>query len=909
MMKCFGRALALLAMLAGFPAAAGVVNPASVGSPYVSGSCVQAAAGGQITTAATKYPTCTYVEPGLSAAGTTQTTATPLSASFDRHVVTTVASGAGVVLPSATASRVDIVINAGANPLLVYPPSGAAINNLATNAAYTVPVGGVVSITDASSSQLYANGSLQQLPNTLYASSFPSISEADSVGSAFGEPVCNDVANNAFPSSLTLSAFWQGCGGTFSYGSYNPTFAGGFNAPPDMVSFVPGTGTITIDNATNVYAGWFSHYGTSNDTAAVDALFSTVTASNATLVGSRAYTATITSPVTLTLTTNSANFNGMQFLASSALNSGCALSIYSNTTSFYSAAGQSSVDVVGLNLYKTLVSSGAPAVRAHADTTQNADGLCLGNGSSGQLVVTKLDSPNIQGFRDGVRLVGPNIYIDTILNPNIINNWEAGLHNPSGNSGIGENLHIVGGGISNTNNTTCTGAGILVDSGASGSEIFAEGLSLDYDDLQANIAQGTLSLVNPHMEKNSNLPFVKLTRSSGKTTPTFTLLGGSMGIGPLTVDWAGCGYAGPSGPPAFVTTTGNVGVTIRGTNLGSFYSADQITQVVDVTDATSAPNDSRSINISGVQQTSNTYNSGAPIINSYFKNLIYDPGSLTGWTTSGASSTWTYTTTPPTITGTGSISPPGVLTLTAISSGGFGAGELISGSGVTSGSELTGLLAGATSYTGSISGTTLTASSVTGTIVVGQAVLDGGAHVTTGTYITGQLTGTTGGAGTYSVSVSQTVSSESMNGGTQTWGVYPSQTVASTTITGGWMSPAVGAHELVSTGGDPAEAAQTVSFTPGKLVTLKDYAYISSYTAGTCELRYVWLTSVGGTTISSNTASQTISAANTWTPIWFSGQPPGGASAVEFEETCTGVTPNYFTGTAYFNDWYVGQPD
>ena len=64
------------------------------------------------------------------------------------------------------------------------------------------------------------------------------------------------------------------------------------------------------------------------------------------------------------------------------------------------------------------------------------------------------------------------------------------------------------------------------------------------------------------------------------------------------------------------------------------------------------------------------------------------------------------------------------------------------------------------SFTGAISATTLTASSVTGTLAPGQTVA--GSGVTSGTYIVSQLTGSTGGAGTYQVSVSQTVGSEAM---------------------------------------------------------------------------------------------------------------------------------------------------
>lgn len=63
------------------------------------------------------------------------------------------------------------------------------------------------------------------------------------------------------------------------------------------------------------------------------------------------------------------------------------------------------------------------------------------------------------------------------------------------------------------------------------------------------------------------------------------------------------------------------------------------------------------------------------------------------------------------------------------------------------------------SITGSISGTTLTVSdTVTGTVAVGQIIT--GNNVAANTTITGFLSGTNGGDGTYSVSTSQTVVSE-----------------------------------------------------------------------------------------------------------------------------------------------------
>jgi hypothetical protein len=81
-----------------------------------------------------------------------------------------------------------------------------------------------------------------------------------------------------------------------------------------------------------------------------------------------------------------------------------------------------------------------------------------------------------------------------------------------------------------------------------------------------------------------------------------------------------------------------------------------------------------------------------------------------------------------------------------------GTGTVVAGGG---GAQL-----GSTSFTGSISGTTLTVSALTGTIAPGQLVA--GSGVATYTIITAQLTGSAGAAGTYSVSVSQTLGSRAM---------------------------------------------------------------------------------------------------------------------------------------------------
>ena len=76
---------------------------------------------------------CKDTQASISAAGTTQGTATELGAAVSE--VTTVAAGAGVVLSASLAAGDEqAVFNAGANAVKVYPPSGFKINALATNA-------------------------------------------------------------------------------------------------------------------------------------------------------------------------------------------------------------------------------------------------------------------------------------------------------------------------------------------------------------------------------------------------------------------------------------------------------------------------------------------------------------------------------------------------------------------------------------------------------------------------------------------------------------------------------------------------------------------------------------------------------------------------------------------------------
>ena len=72
----------------------------------------------------------------LSAAGTTQGTATALTSEVNG--ITTAAASSGVILYAGAAGYSQIVYNGGANPVKVYPPTGAQINALGTNNAQTL---------------------------------------------------------------------------------------------------------------------------------------------------------------------------------------------------------------------------------------------------------------------------------------------------------------------------------------------------------------------------------------------------------------------------------------------------------------------------------------------------------------------------------------------------------------------------------------------------------------------------------------------------------------------------------------------------------------------------------------------------------------------------------------------------
>lgn len=138
-------------------AIAGIDNDVSFGNVTVNGTlttnnlvCAGDIAGANITA---NFHFIHGVQTGIIAAGATQGTATSLSKDF--NVVSTVPAGAGVILPTTTGGYKITVINSGANALKVYPSTGAQINGIGTNTAYSLATGGKLEFISVTSSQWY----------------------------------------------------------------------------------------------------------------------------------------------------------------------------------------------------------------------------------------------------------------------------------------------------------------------------------------------------------------------------------------------------------------------------------------------------------------------------------------------------------------------------------------------------------------------------------------------------------------------------------------------------------------------------------------------------------------------------------------------------------------------------------
>lgn len=89
----------------------------------------------------------------VTAAGTTQGTATALTSDVNIITTSTAGTGLGVVMPGATSGKYAVVVNRSANAINLYPASGHAFDGLAANTPISVPVNGFLEMFGSSSTQ------------------------------------------------------------------------------------------------------------------------------------------------------------------------------------------------------------------------------------------------------------------------------------------------------------------------------------------------------------------------------------------------------------------------------------------------------------------------------------------------------------------------------------------------------------------------------------------------------------------------------------------------------------------------------------------------------------------------------------------------------------------------------------
>ena len=327
------------------------------------------------------------------------------------------------------------------------------------------------------------------------------------------------------------------------------------------------------------------------------------------------------------------NLAGLQLIPSASLTSGC-LATFGGTQPGYTGIYNGQLN--GLRLWQPLITSSG---NMHADPSKNLDGLCLGTTASGEgSYQIGLGNLNIQGFRNAVDIVGPNSYIIDFTNPNIGNLWEYGIF-ADASSNSGEHIDISGGSFYNINNSSFEGTAIW--SSLNPFDFYLSNVSLDYNDIDAFIQGSTLNLVNVHDESNNNLPRVQLSRTgSGVNCSQLSITGGFMGHGSGTLNWTGISAEAANGRPSWITTDGCSSVTVTGTHVGAYYSSDQASELVTITDANAAEPE-RVINLSPTDFSTSTFRSGAPLVNSYWLNqLYYNRTDTTGWTANGTTFTW-----------------------------------------------------------------------------------------------------------------------------------------------------------------------------------------------------------------------------------------------------------------------------
>lgn len=195
----------------------------------------------------------TQLNNSVTAAGTTQGTATAITA--DVIYISTAAANSGVVLPNppATGSRKIIVINKGASACNVYPASGHSLDALATNTAISLPVNGVLELNSVNNTKWMS--SLNAVTNA-------SMSQGTLPGANGGTGVANSgktitlggnlTTSGAFASTFTMTGATSvtfPTSGTLLSTAAAVTVAQGGTGATTLTGIVKGNGTAAMTAA------------------------------------------------------------------------------------------------------------------------------------------------------------------------------------------------------------------------------------------------------------------------------------------------------------------------------------------------------------------------------------------------------------------------------------------------------------------------------------------------------------------------------------------------------------------------------------------------------------------------------------------------------------------------------------
>ena len=139
--------------------ASGSTKTMNIGTAGVSGSTtainIGSAVSGATSTTTLNGLVINSISAAVSAAGTTQATATALVSNINNVTVVT-AAAAGVRLPTAVAGMRILIRNSDSLDMLsIYPATGGTINALAANAAFTIIAGATIELVATTATQWY----------------------------------------------------------------------------------------------------------------------------------------------------------------------------------------------------------------------------------------------------------------------------------------------------------------------------------------------------------------------------------------------------------------------------------------------------------------------------------------------------------------------------------------------------------------------------------------------------------------------------------------------------------------------------------------------------------------------------------------------------------------------------------